>query len=243
MIVFHISAKTKDLLLNHKTHPSQVQDLQSTSYKQMFFSASQNTNEESIFIWDLYQKRSVKITDEKTADIPEGKISFKNDDAEILAFSWLKDTCKLVSLVNLKSKEESFLCNSTIGLIESRFAQQQGKEEFQTQQTNDSEKFHLQINLNKIDKHTQVEKLPVNICAFYADPQNRNRVFGMSQFTQVLMDLKDRNNVKHFGSVNEEWTRLPKSESNLFHIDYNGQNDVIFAKSDAVLVYDIRKVS
>lgn len=207
----------------------------------LFFAATQNTREETIFIWDLYQKRSAKITEDKNPDIAEGQITYKNWDVNILAFSWLPNSCRLNTLIHSKNRNETHLVSTDIGLIERRFAAN-FKQDDNRNFSNDTEKFNLQVNLNKTDKNYTHEKLPINILGFIVDEKENNRVFGMNHESRALIDLKDSNSVKYFGPSPFVSSSNVKSGSNLFHIGHNNENEVIFAKSDMAMLYDIRKV-
>lgn len=208
----------------------------------LFFVATQNTHDKAIFVWDLYKKRPGKIQVEaRNPDSPDGVINFRSENVDILAFAWQQNSCSLYSLVHSPGKDETIFCTTNIGLIERKFMGPNDRDDHRARSAT-SEKFSVQMSFSKPDKCSSFERLPVGIQAFQMEERQRAALFGMSQTLQVMIDLRDKSNVKRFGKSTDGPSHFHHPENGPFHIAYNGSNEVIFAKTDGALLFDIRKV-
>lgn len=171
--------------------------------------------------------------------MPEGALHFRNDNTEIHGFAWQPNSCNLYSLAYSAPRDETFFTQTHIGLMERRFTTCAEKDDPKAKAP-PAEKFSVQINFNKPDKSFTFERLPISIQSFLVDERQRNSLFGMNQHLQVLIDLRDKTNVKRFGKPTEG-TLGSLKDNGPFHIAHNGSNDVIFAKTDGALLFDVRK--
>lgn len=223
-----------------KIHPQQLQDLQISRFKddQLYLIATQNTHHKAIYLWDLYRKRPQRPLDDKVPDSPEGIINFKNEGVEINGFMWQNNAANLYSLATILPRKESYFATTNVGSIEKRSSESDDGKSTSAR----DDRFSISVNLTKSDKQTSVERLPIEISAFCVDDRLRNALFGIERNTSVLIDLRDRSVAKYFGRVPQERTDSSRPEPSPYHISYNGHNDVIFAKTDQVNVFDVRRV-
>jgi hypothetical protein len=208
----------------------------------LFFVATQNTHDKAIFVWDLYKKRQGKVQVEaKNPDTPDGIINFKSENVDILAFAWQQNSCCLYSLIHSGAKEETVFCSTNIGLIERKFTGSHERDDPKGRSPS-NDKFAVQVSFSKPDKTSTFERLPVGIQAFHMEDRLRSSLFGMNQTIQVMIDMRDKSNIKRFGKPVDFTGHFHQPEHGPFHIAFNGSNEVIFAKTDGALLFDIRKV-
>lgn len=205
---------------------------------QLHYIATQNTHHKAIYLWDLYRKRQQRPLDDKAPDVPEGVINYKNEGVEINGFTWQNNAANLHSLATIMPRKESYFATTGLGAIEKRSAENDDGKSTSARE----DRFNVTVNLTKSDKTTSVEKLPLEIGAFCVDDRLRSALFGMERNTSVLIDLRDRSVAKYFGRMTPERPETTRPEPTPYHISYNGQNDVIFAKTDQVNLFDIRRV-
>jgi len=206
----------------------------------IFTAASQNLNEESIFIWDLYKKRSYRQFDEKFPDQPEAQLNFKNNDLQIKSFLWNKNSSHLNVLTNVDNKNESIFLKFNLGFVDRKFNSFQEKEEI-PKTANENEKMTINVNLGKLDKSIECHKLQSHLSSFQLLEKSPDKLFAMNQTSDFMIDLNDKNNYVLFGNGPSSSNTQNKGE-NTCHIESNGDNYVIFAKTNQCCLYDIRKV-
>ena len=203
--------------------------------------ATQNINDEIIFIWDLYNRRSMKPTDDKTSDQPEIQIGFKNEEAQIRAFSWSHGSCDLNIVTHYGLREETYLFKTNLGMIERKFNMTKEIKDYPKTCLLDTEKTQIQINLLKPDKTIDAIKLPTQVSTFYVNKNVADEVFIMNHGSDMLIDLREKNGITFFGQPASTTSNTTKPE-NFCHIEHNGDNFVFFGRQNQAYLYDVRNV-
>lgn len=202
--------------------------------------ATQNTVSESVFVWDLNGNRPVKSPEDKSPDQPEIALNFRKDEVVLRAFSWVRNSCTLHSVVHLDGKKETLLVRTNLGVIERKFCAAEEKADVHRQSGSDTDRSTINVNPNKPDKGMEVTKLPVNVSSFFIHESDAHSVFCVSQEQDLLVDSRDPNGALQMGDVQE--SSGPFKAQGLVYIDFNGNNTALFARAGRTSLFDIRKV-
>ena len=221
-------------------HPLQVLNFQVHAYREKaFFLASQNTLSPTIFVWDLYNKRSNRNAEERSADEADLSLEFP-DDFSVFNFRWHKNTSYLYTTSAPRGQtNESYLSLLNVKIVEQSL-EQFGSFGANGHNDSDDESGGIteSISFKTPSKDHSFIKLPFQVNNFCINDRNKNYIFGSHSRAKFVLDFNSPKDLKYFDREEVESNGVNYSE---FEATFNSRNYVIFSGNNIIQIYDIRK--
>ena len=228
-------------------HPLQVQNFQLNAYRDKnFFLASQNTTDPTIFVWDLYSRRSGRQPEERAADSPDFSLCFP-DDADIFNFRWQKNSAYLYSTSGLREQPgQTYLSIFQVRLVEQSLGQLESLEDLGNgHRPGNGEHCDVEerqkVSFRNPQKNHSFVKLPFTLKNFCVNDRNRNYVFGAHERAKLVLDFNSPKDLKYFDREEGERASPSGPDQSDCEVTFNGKNYVIFSNKNVIQIYDIRK--